>query len=127
MQLDRVDCRSRSLRERVKVTEAAEALRTNRLTYQLAVAMLGHPPGSSEVALPASSRSCFVVHRISAQHNFNYFRPMRPVGLGIEQTKIDWEMCLIIRRDGRIDRRQIIDDIAHWTIFSSCGGVPRSN
>lgn len=62
------------------------------------VAVLCHPFGTCQVALPDAPRSLRFAHRIDVQHDARHFPPIGTFGISIEEPKISREMLAVISR-----------------------------
>jgi hypothetical protein len=79
---------------------------------QMAVAVLGHPAGTREVAFPGTTRTLRFSHGINVQNDSCDVLPIRSVGFGVEQAKVRNRMSLVLAgEDGRG-----WSDVVHWGI-----------
>jgi hypothetical protein len=63
---------------------------------EVAIAMLRHPLGARQVALPGALRALGFLRRIDVQDDARDFGPIRTLGIGIEEAEIGDEMLLVI-------------------------------
>jgi hypothetical protein len=62
----------------------------------MAIAMLRHPLGARQVALPSAPRALGLLRRIDVQHDTRDFGPIRTLGIGIEEPEVGNKMLLVI-------------------------------
>jgi hypothetical protein len=64
---------------------------------QMAVAVLGHPAGTREVAFPGTTRTLRFSRGINVQNDSCDVLPIRSVSFGVEQAKVRNRMSLVVR------------------------------
>lgn len=72
-----------------------------------AIASVGHPLRAGQMARPASSRAGLVVRGIAMKDDLRDFLPVSPVGLGVEQAHVSYEMRLVVECDVGAGRRLV--------------------
>jgi hypothetical protein len=63
---------------------------------KMAIAMLRHPLGASQVAFPGPPRALGLLRRIDLQDDTRNLGPIRTLSLGVEEAQIGNEMVLIV-------------------------------
>jgi hypothetical protein len=78
-------------------------------TKKMSIAVLGHPFGAGQVALPCAARAFRFARWVNMQHDAGNLDPIRARDLGIEQAKVGDEMTKIVVRQNVSIRRLVGD------------------
>jgi len=75
----------------------------------MSVAVLGHPIGTRQVALPCPARAFRLARWVNMQHDPGNLGPIRARDLSIEQAKVGDEMTKVVVRQNVSIRRLVGD------------------
>ncbi|KRQ98411.1 hypothetical protein CP49_10820 [Bradyrhizobium valentinum] len=76
-------------------------------TQQMAIAMICHPSGASQMALEGAARALRVAFGIDVKNDSCNFPPVRVVSISIQQPEIRDDVLLVIGRQHGIIRCQV--------------------
>jgi hypothetical protein len=85
----------------------------------MSIAMLSHPFGAGQVTIESMSCTIRFTIRINVQHDPGNLSPVGSGRVGVKQTKVRYNVLLIVHSQRRVGRRRIIDigierRFLHW-------------
>ena len=83
---------------------------------KMTIAALGHPFGTSEMALPGTPGAFGLALRIDVQNDVGNFAPIGSFGIGVKETQIRYKMLLIVAGQNRLRRSSIRHGWIEWRL-----------
>lgn len=89
------------------------------MAKKVAIAGLGHPTRLGEMAGVDMATALRLETRINSEEDFNDLLPIGTVGGGVEQPRIEPDVCPVVFHERAALGRRIIERFDHWLSFES--------
>jgi hypothetical protein len=78
----------------------------------MTIALLRHPPGAGEMALPRPPSAIMFARRIDMQNNLRNFSPVGAFSVGVEKAQVGNGVALVVAGENSGCRGEVV----HWGV-----------